>query len=128
MVAKKLEEVAGRGLFVEDIDVFPNLRMRFGKNYGLSFTIDVFRELANLKKDHFNYYLRIPISSYFSFDIGNGLLPNATLFFRPNFHFGNLSLHLKGGTVLSTYQSDLTKIAISDALYGSACSFIRFLS
>ncbi len=111
------EQVAGRGLFISNAFVLPTFKLAYGARGNLQFIVAAGRELFEFQRDYVQSYFRLPVLSFFKFDIGVGFFPNATLFMQPNFDIGPLTLGIRGGITLNYYDSELRRVSIPDAIY-----------
>jgi len=111
------ESAPGRGLLFDKVNVYPNLRLRFGSKKDLNLVFDIFREQFNQFTDFINYSINIPVTRYFSVAAGNGFAPTMTLFIKPTFHMGNFNLHLKTGAIVDAYDGNISKISLKDSQY-----------
>lgn len=120
------EQVPGRGLFISNAFVLPTFRMVWGARGNLQFYLTAGREMFEFQRDYIQSYFRLPLASFFKFDIGVGFFPTATLFLQPNFELGPVMLGIRGGITLNYYDSELKRVSITDAVYFGASLSGRF--
>ena len=115
---KEVEEVAGRGWFIEKIGLLPTFLARFGEKDSLNFNVFFHREQFSALFDALYYSIFFPVSNLFSMEVGNGLLPQASVFVKPIVHLpGNIDAFFKGSTTIRYYDENLTKVSLGDTFF-----------
>ena len=110
-----VREAAGKGIVSESIHVLPTFKTRIGERDSFNLNVRYLRGQFNPLHDAFNYGFNIPISDWYSMEIGNGLAPVATIYHKSKFKTSHVDLNIKLSNVLNYYSGNLRKVALDDS-------------
>jgi len=111
-------EVDGRGWTWKDSSVEMNFYARLGLEDSINISFSYLRENYDPIYGKFMTKIHIPVFEYFSLNVGGYLYKTNSIFLEPAFVFDDFSLSLKLGTVINYNDDNITKVGITDSLFG----------
>ena len=106
--------------------LLPTAMTRFGAKDSVNFTVSLYRAINATLFDALNYALYIPVAGIFGIELGNGLLPRASMFAAGLINTEDITLKIKAATSLDYYDSNLRHVSLSDSQFYSAAAMYRW--
>lgn len=118
---------AGRGwVFGNGSLVLPNLRLRVGTEVLPHFIVTLHREHYDPGYGAFQARVVMPFGQLFKLQVGGSMLPTSSIFVEPTVNLGDLSVAVRGGTILNYNDEAFTRVGIFEGLFVSGAVGYRW--
>ncbi|MGL4369475.1 MAG: hypothetical protein ACRCUT_07375 [Spirochaetota bacterium] len=113
-------EVDGRGWIFNDVFMYLNFSMRLGPENMPHFLFYFMRHDYDPVYGRLQSKLVLPISRFFTMNVGSYLYPAQALYCEPVFEIYRVSIALKGGVIVNYSDDDIIRASIKDSIFAAA--------